>query len=125
MIKEEEFKTQVACYTDHLLKSKRENKGKGEQLERNYELLKHLFIYIYIRMYVYMYMHTRIYTYSCDKYKQHHKNSKFQTSTERNICSQTQRNQNCDGQLFSGSTPGNTHYCRSALLSALPQQSTN
>lgn len=46
-MKEEELKKkpQVACYTDHLLKSKRENKGKAEQSERNYELIKHFFIY--------------------------------------------------------------------------------
>ena len=44
-MKEEELKTQVACYTDHLLKPKRENKRKAEQLECNYELIKHFYIY--------------------------------------------------------------------------------
>lgn len=64
MMKEEELKTQIACYTDHFLKSKRENKWKAEQLECNYELIKHFYTYIYI------YAHTRILSY---KYEQYHK----------------------------------------------------
>lgn len=45
----EELRTQVACYIDHLLKSTRENKGKEEQLEFNYKLIK---------QYIYIYTHT-------------------------------------------------------------------
>lgn len=56
---------QVAGHTDHLLKSKRENKGKAKQLECNYELIKHFYIYT----------HTQILSYG--KYEQYHENSKF------------------------------------------------
>lgn len=62
MMKEEELKTQIACYTDQLLKSKRENKWKAEQLECNYELIKHFYTEIYI------YPHTQILS-----YEQYHK----------------------------------------------------
>lgn len=48
MMKEEELKPPVSCYTDHLLKSKRENKGKAEQLECNYELIKHSYTHTHI-----------------------------------------------------------------------------
>lgn len=71
MMKEEELKPPVACNTDHLLKSKRENKGKAEQLECNYELIKHSCIYIYTRTHTYIYTHTRIL--GCDKHEEHHK----------------------------------------------------
>lgn len=39
------IKTQVAGYTNHLLKSKRVNKGKTTQLECNYELIKLFYMY--------------------------------------------------------------------------------
>lgn len=52
MMKEEELKTQVACYADHLLKYKRENKGKPEQLEYNYELIKHFYTYTHTHTYL-------------------------------------------------------------------------
>lgn len=44
---EEELRTQVPCYTDPLLKSTRENKGKAEQLEFNYNLENTTYIHIY------------------------------------------------------------------------------
>lgn len=47
----EELRTQVACYIDHLLKSTRENKGKEEQLEFNYKLIK---------QYIYIFTHTQL-----------------------------------------------------------------
>lgn len=61
MMKEEELKPPVACNTDHLLKSKRENKGKAEQLECNYELIKHSCIYIHARTHTYIYIPTHRY----------------------------------------------------------------
>lgn len=41
---------QVAGHTDHLLKSKRENKGKAKQLECNYECIKHFYIYTHTQI---------------------------------------------------------------------------
>lgn len=85
MMKEEGLKSQVACYADHVLKAQGGNKGKAEQLECNCRLIKHFYMY----------------TFSCNKYERQYRENKFETSTVRNTCIQTCRNQIYNRQWFS------------------------